>query len=225
MADPPSQLIDSISQELVAQRVLNVIRQQDADRRETDIELITHRVLDVVRRQQDADRREQQSARRWRVGITATILTTLLAAVATGLVAVFLEARGVQEAAVRDAVGTTVERVLSIINGEDAAGGIMTIGPGDAQQITLDEDEQQRFQLVIPEPGRYRIDATAVTDEFDPFLYLYDANFELLEADDDSFGGLNARIETRLEVGDYYVDVEELVGSAGTVTVTIGLVQ
>lgn len=229
MSDPPKQLTESHYQDLIAQRVLDLVRrEQEANRRETDQELITLRVLDVIRRERDADRRQQEAARRWRIGIIATIMGAL----GTALVAVWLETGRVGQDAIREAAENSANRLISIFSGEDAVDDIMTISPGEVQPVTLAEDEQRRFRLAIPAAGLYRIDAIAVTDGFDPFLYLYkrsdeeDMELELLMVDDDGLGDFNARIEASLEqTGDYYADVEELVGSAGTVNVAFSLAQ
>ena len=103
--------------------------------------------------------------------------------------------------------------------------------PGNPQRIDFDYGESRRFRLDAS-AGSYRIDVVAVTEFFDPVVYLYrhgtvpasdpDAPIEALDSNDDvEPGNLNSRIDMQIEDGwTYYIEVSELVGEPGEATVT-----
>ena len=104
--------------------------------------------------------------------------------------------------------------------------GVQTIGIAVETELDFAEGQIITLNFVAPEDGQYRIEATAVGDDFDPYLYLYNENRMLLAEDDDGAGDLNARIEEDLvQDATYYINVEELVGRAGICELMIQLLQ
>jgi Bacterial pre-peptidase C-terminal domain len=66
--------------------------------------------------------------------------------------------------------------------------------------------EIDRFQFAVASPARYTIQTLGPTD-VSMALYGPDSESSLLEADDDSGSGLNARIESELRPGGYVIEV------------------
>ena len=131
------------------------------------------------------------------------------------------------EQAVREAVESAARRTDSLVDPEiDFTDVDDLLVDDDPQEVVLRTNGQRRFRLTVPETARYRIEANAVTEGFDAFLYVFDEELEVVAVDDD--GGLigyDSLLELELQAGIYYVEVEDLVGNAGTCVVSVQLVE
>jgi hypothetical protein len=83
-----------------------------------------------------------------------------------------------------------------------------------ARDIAVDASQERNFtdsfdedwaRLRITQKGVYDIFAEAADDVLDTFLELYDAEDNLVDANDDWDGGLNARLRLELNPGTYYI--------------------
>ena len=78
----------------------------------------------------------------------------------------------------------------------------MTIGR--VTEAVLQPGATDRYTVAVRSPGSYTIDMGGEKD-FDSHLRLSQGNREIA-SDDDGGDGLNARIQRRLEVGDYVIE-------------------
>lgn len=93
---------------------------------------------------------------------------------------------------------------------EGAGGGPIVVGRGTSQ-ATLFSGINNRHPVSIRSAGDYVIEMSA--DGMDSFLRLT-RDGEEVASDDDSGGGLNARIETRLAPGEYVIEASSVDSSA-----------
>lgn len=99
---------------------------------------------------------------------------------------------------------------------EGAGGGPLVIGaPRDGMLLSEISD---RYPFTVEAGAEYVIDMAS--DDLDSWLELFDAGGTSLASDDDGGGGLNARIRTYLEPGDYVIEAGTL-GGDGTYRISI----
>ena len=122
-------------------------------------------------------------------------------------------------------VAEQASRRSSILSGVSTnTGTAADLEIGVPERLVLTENESRSLEFVVPTSGTYAIDVIAITQEFDPFLYLYDGiapDAEVLEDNDDGGAGLNSHIERTLAPGRYRIRVEELGGFPGECQVLI----
>ena len=112
----------------------------------------------------------------------------------------------------------------------ESFGGAPLAGLGRTS-VQLDANQRAPLALEINEPGRYRIDATAVHADLDPVMYLYQVQpdgfaVDAIAYDDDTGDGFNSRIEMELQADiSYYLEIEEISGFAGEFNVAIQTVE
>ena len=83
-------------------------------------------------------------------------------------------------------------------------------------------DDMQTLTLRISSAGHYIVEVNTDTESAgDPAVVLLDGEGGVLDADDDSGGGLNARIERNLPVGDYELRVLNLDSSSAALKVLV----
>ncbi len=92
---------------------------------------------------------------------------------------------------------------------------------GQVNRLHLSADERASRQLALTTAGTYQVDVQAVSDGFDPVVYLYEADpndgeWTVLEFNNDFQGGKNSRIEPNLDAEKYYIEIKELLGKPGT---------
>ena len=104
------------------------------------------------------------------------------------------------------------DRVQPVVNGEPAS-------------VRLLAGTMGQLRLVVEDGAVYRIEASGVASGVDPYVYLYRAEeggtLERVAVDDDGGDGNDARIERSLDPGTYYVVVEDVLGRAGSCTVSV----
>ena len=175
----------------------------------------------------DARYRERTEARRrWRVGNLVGIASVGVAIL--GVVAsVGLMLRGELQTVQREIEGSryAAERraVADISPTEDFE---YQVRLGTPLVVTLLSEENARIEIAAS-PGVYQIDAEAITDDFDPIIYLHRHNQagaveEVAFNDDRATGDLNARLNENLE-GDwtYYLEARDFVGLPGSFRLTL----
>ena len=84
-------------------------------------------------------------------------------------------------------------------------------------------DDSDLWTFTLPPGVEVTIDVFALDRELDPFLTLFDAQGEPINADDDSGGGLNPRLaDLSLPAGSYLAELFDLSGQAtGDYTITL----
>lgn len=93
----------------------------------------------------------------------------------------------------------------------DAGGGALQVG--QSRNARLMSGASDRYTFSIARAGSYLIEMSS-DDGVDSLLRL-SRDGEEIAADDDSGGGLDARIEEQLEAGDYAVEASSAVGGEG----------
>lgn len=100
---------------------------------------------------------------------------------------------------------------LSLSSAEVPAGtGGGALAAGEARDALLLPDATDRYALTVETAGEYVIDMAS--GDLDSWLELFDAQGTSIASDDDSGGGLNARIRAHLAPGSYSVDASALGG-------------
>jgi len=94
----------------------------------------------------------------------------------------------------------------------EGAGTGAALVPGQEIEATLLDGLPNRHAFSVRERGSWRIDMRS--DELDSHLRLY-LGSELIDSDDDGGSGLNARIQSRLEPGDYIIEASDYEGKSG----------
>ena len=92
---------------------------------------------------------------------------------------------------------------------------------------TLAAGSSTRFPFNVETAGLYLIDVVGDGD-FDSYIELYQINGSAqtsLGSDDDGGDGLDSRMLQELALGNYELEVSELFGEAGDVTVSVTLLQ
>ena len=126
------------------------------------------------------------------------------------------------DSAVRQAVAEVARRADSFEDPDPVEPELPLITPTRIESVTLERDERRRFRLQVSTPGDYRIEANATSEGFDPYIYLFDQNLNLVTYNDDGGDGLNSSLVEYLIGGaTYYLDVEELVGEPGSCNVSV----
>lgn len=133
-------------------------------------------------------------------GLDARIATVLQPGDYTVRVSAFDEGAGV----------FTLSATLSDVPA-DAGGGELQVGQARTARLMAGAADSYAFR--ITRAGSYRIDMGS-EDGVDSHLRLY-RDGELVAADDDGGGGLDARIEERLDAGDYTLEASSAVGGEG----------
>ncbi len=133
-------------------------------------------------------------------GVDARIVTVLQPGDYTVRASVYDEGAGV----------FTLSAMLSDVPA-DAGGGELQLGQTRTARLMAGASDRYAFR--IDRAGGYRIDMGSM-DGLDSHLRLY-RDGELVADDDDSGGGLDARIEERLEAGDYTLEASSAVGGEG----------
>ena len=96
---------------------------------------------------------------------------------------------------------------LGVLSSILTVAGIWSDGECDRSQF-LDNRSGQRFLFSLAEEAEVRIDLTS--PERDTIVYLQAEDGRLLDADDDTGGGVNARIERELPAGVYQIEAGAL---------------
>lgn len=100
---------------------------------------------------------------------------------------------------------------------EGIGGG--TLAPGQEREGLLMAGAGDRFSVSVAEQGEYVV--AMRSQDIDSYLRLVDADGEEIASDDDSGGGLDARIRTRLAPGDYVIEASSIDGSGGAYRISI----
>lgn len=94
---------------------------------------------------------------------------------------------------------------------EGTGGGTLTVG--SPKEALLLPGAADRYAFSVAEAGDYVMHMASL--DFDSWLELFDAEGRPLASDDDSGGGLNARIRIALEPGDYTLEASAIAGDGG----------
>lgn len=114
-------------------------------------------------------------------------------------------------AAVDDYPWNTNTTGLVLVNGASASGVIGEVNDADLFKVTLVADTFYSFTLSSSASGGLA----------DPYLYLYSPAVDLLDQDDESAGGHNARITLiAKETGTYYLGAADFGSGTGAYTLT-----
>jgi hypothetical protein len=89
--------------------------------------------------------------------------------------------------------------------------------PGPIYASFRTRSDLDYYRLEIPAPGNGRLTVYTESD-LDTVLTLYDSNEEIIDQDDDSGSGTNARISTPVPAGTVYIEVRELENDRGRYT-------
>lgn len=100
---------------------------------------------------------------------------------------------------------------------EGIGGGPLAVG--EARDALLLPDAVDRHTVEVAVEGDYVFDM--VSDEFDSYLELFDADGDVLGSDDDGGGALNARIRATLAPGTYRLEASAI-GGAGRYRISAG---
>lgn len=87
--------------------------------------------------------------------------------------------------------------------------GINAINPGDSISSSLDATTPRAFYIFMLNSAA-DVDIMLVSNDFDAYLLLYDAQGNLVTQDDDSGGRLNSRIQIALQPGEYTIAATSL---------------
>ena len=164
------------------------------------------------------ERRKQD--RRWWAVMVVTVLTAYVAAGAFYVTMVNEDvSRAEAEAAEANRRLDTPEQELRAPT--------QTVESGKPIRVEVRRDERARYTIVNVQEGRYVIQAIAISDDFDPLLYLYERIGERIvtvASDDDGGPELNSLIVADLNAGGIYeVAVLEVVGDPGSVELSVQL--
>lgn len=188
----------------------------------------------------------------WYVGVTAASIA-LFGILITGVfVFMTLQINTTAERAARNAAITTARTTAqatvanslppmidqAVRRAERHATALIMLGDYEgAQNISVDQpepesrsvgtDERSLFALDIAESATIDIRAVGNGD-FDPELYLFrmlDDGPRSIGFDDDTLGNLNSQIVMPLEMGQYYLEVREWSGRAGSFQLSANVVQ
>lgn len=91
---------------------------------------------------------------------------------------------------------------------EGTGGG--ALAPGEQREALLLPGATDRFTLAVAEQAEYVIDM--VSDDFDSWLELLDADGRRIAHDDDGGGALNARLRISLAPGEYRIEASAISG-------------
>jgi len=81
------------------------------------------------------------------------------------------------------------------------------INVGETAEVVLDEAERAYYKVKFAAENKYRIELLAKVKGLDPYLFLLDAAWEVVAADDDGGGFPNARIEYfARRGGEYWIE-------------------
>ena len=107
--------------------------------------------------------------------------------------------------------------------------GVESIQSGHEREVASAAGETAQLQLEVESDATYIVEASAVSGDVDPYLYLYrdsgTGDLERVAVDDDGGNGFDSRLQRPLEADTYYLVIEDLLGRAGSYKISVSRID